>query len=225
MQISFGNDKRNYTWNSPRKQIGDPLMQRRTFLKTAGSLVAATALPTAAHAAAPASSRVILPMNRNWRYHPAKVSGAEMPSFDDSAFATVVIPHSNIMLPWHNFDDKLYEFVSTYRRRFRLPPEARGKRVFVDFEGAMTASTVWINGTPLGEYKGGFTPFSFDLTPHLHPDAENVLVVQLDSTERPDIPPFGFEIDYAGVPGQPARAAEGCAHAEPLARRDLLPRG
>jgi beta-galactosidase len=196
MQISFGNDKRNYTWNSPRKQIGDPLMQRRTFLKTAGSLVAATALPTAAHAAAPASSRVILPMNRNWRYHPAKVSGAEMPSFDDSAFATVVIPHSNIMLPWHNFDDKLYEFVSTYRRRFRLPPEARGKRVFVDFEGAMTASTVWINGTPLGEYKGGFTPFSFDLTPHLHPDAENVLVVQLDSTERPDIPPFGFEIDY-----------------------------
>ncbi len=75
-------------------------------------------------------------------------------------------------------------------------PEARGKRVFVDFEGAMTASTVWINGERLGEYKGGYTPFSFDLTPHLDFDGENVLAVDLDSTERPDIPPFGYQIDY-----------------------------
>jgi beta-galactosidase len=60
----------------------------------------------------------------------------------------------------------------------------------------MTASTVWINGVALGEYKGGFTPFSFELTPHVHADGENVLVVQLDSTERADIPPFGYEIDY-----------------------------
>ena len=66
-------------------------------------------------------------------------------------------------------------FVSTYRRRFQYPAEARGKRVFVDFEGAMTASTVWINGTLLGEYKGGFTPFTFELTSYLLPHAENVL--------------------------------------------------
>ena len=49
---------------------------------------------------------------------------------------------------------------------------------------------------PLGEYKGGFTPFSFELTPHLRTNAENVLVVQVDSTERADIPPFGHDIDY-----------------------------
>lgn len=171
-------------------------MQRRSFLKTAGSLLAVSTLPPAALAVAPGTARTVLPMNRNWRYHPAKVEGAQLPSFDDAAFETVVIPHTNIKLPWHNFDDKLYEFVSTYRRRFRTPAEARGKRVFVDFEGAMTASTVWINGILLGEYKGGFTPFSFELTPHLRSDAENVLVVQLDSTERADIPPFGFEIDY-----------------------------
>src|SRR6185312_15750034 len=79
---------------------------------------------------------------------------------------------------------------------FRLPASARGKRVFIDFEGAMTASTVWINGHSLGEYKGGYTPFSFELTPHLRSDAPNVLAVHLDSTERKDIPPFGYEVDY-----------------------------
>src|SRR5206468_5740080 len=99
-------------------------------------------------------------------------------------------------LPWHGFDEKSYEFVSSYRRHFKLPPEARGRHVFVDFEGAMTASKVWINGQPLGEYKGGYTPFSFELTQHIDFDGENVLAVALDSTERADIPPFGYEIDY-----------------------------
>jgi len=173
-------------------------MKRRDFLKTTGTLAAAAALPVvSSFAATPeAGGRTILPINRNWRFHPDKAAGAESPSFDDSHFERIILPHTNIMLPWHSFDDKDYEFVSTYRRRFKYPEAARGKRVFVDFEGAMTASTVWINGHALGEYKGGFTPFSFELTPHLNPTGENVLTVQLDSTERADIPPFGYEIDY-----------------------------
>src|SRR5580698_5833702 len=113
-------------------------------------------------------------MNRNWRYKPEKIEDAHHPDFDDSQFEHIVIPHTNIALPWHGFDDKDYEFISTYRRRFKVPLDAAGKRVFVDFEGAMTASTVWINGVLLGEYKGGFTPFSFDLTDHLQRDGDNV---------------------------------------------------
>jgi beta-galactosidase len=173
-------------------------MLRREFIKTTGTLVAASMLPSNAALAASREekTRSVLPINRNWRFHPAGVAGAEAVGFDDSRFEHVVIPHTNIRLPWHNFDERSHEFVSTYRRRFKYPPSARGNRVFVDFEGAMTASTVWINGVSLGEYKGGFTPFSFELTPHLHEDKENVLVVQLDSTERPDIPPFGYEVDY-----------------------------
>jgi beta-galactosidase len=135
-------------------------------------------------------------MNRNWRYSRTVAEGGHTSNFDDSKFDRVTIPHTNIPLPWHGFDEKTYEFVSLYRRRFKLPPEAKGKHVFVDFEGVMTASTVWLNGTRLGEYKGGYTPFSFELTPHLDFDGENVLAVDVDSSERPDIPPFGYEIDY-----------------------------
>ena len=173
-------------------------MIRRDFIKSAGAVIASTALPgaTALGEAPAGQTRTLYPINQNWRYAASKVSGSESPDFDDSSFASVVIPHTNVLLPWHSFDDKEYEFVSTYRRRFRTPGDLAGKRVFVDFEGAMTASTVWINGVRLGEYKGGFTPFSFELTPHLRNGAENVLVVHLDSTERADIPPFGYEIDY-----------------------------
>src|SRR5271167_3259385 len=60
----------------------------------------------------------------------------------------------------------------------------------------MTASTVAINGHKFAEFRGGYTPFSFDLTPHLNWTGDNVLAVELDSSERPDIPPFGGNIDY-----------------------------
>jgi beta-galactosidase len=183
-------------------------MHRRDFLKTTSSALAGATLASHALASPSYSSansagqssategRLLLPLNRNWRYNKSFVEGAHALTFDDSSFDRIIIPHTNVPLPWHSFDDKEYEFVSIYRRRFKLPPEARGKLVFVDFEGAMTASTVWINGVKLGEYKGGYTPFSFDLTPHLNFDGDNVLAVDLDSSERPDIPPFGYQIDY-----------------------------
>ena len=178
-------------------------MDRRDFLKTTSTVIAgATLAPGALGANSPlpgdskADGRLILPINRNWRYNKSFVEGAHAREFDDSAFERVAIPHTNVRLPWHSFDDKTYEFVSIYRRRFKLPPKAAGHHVFVDFEGVMTASTVWINGARLGEYKGGYTPFSFDLTPHIKFDGENVLAVDVDSTERPDIPPFGHQIDY-----------------------------
>jgi beta-galactosidase len=176
-------------------------MDRRTFLQQTGTLIAGAALTPYAvsdseQSGSNAAGRLILPINRKWRYSRTLAEGGHDKNFDDSKFDQVVIPHTNVPLPWHGFDEKSYEFVSLYRRRFKLPPAAKGKHVFVDFEGVMTASTVWINGTRLGEYKGGYTPFSFGLTPHLDFDGENVLAVDVESSERPDIPPFGYEIDY-----------------------------
>jgi len=154
-------------------------MDRRDFIKVAGQALAGAALahPILAEADLAGSASA----GRN---------------FDDSSLERVVVPHTNVRLPWHSFDDKRYEFVSLYRRHFKLPPAARGHRVFVDFEGVMTASAVWINGTRLGEYKGGYTPFSFELTQHVDFDGANLLAVDVDSTERADIPPFGKQIDY-----------------------------
>ena len=142
------------------------------------------------------SGRLVFPLNRNWRFSAQRFQNDTAIGFDDSKFDQVTIPHTNKKLPWHSFDEKSYQFVSIYRRKFRLPPETHGRHVLVDFDGAMTASTVWINGQRLGEYKGGYTPFSFDLTQHINWDGDNLLAVELDSAERPDIPPFGGQIDY-----------------------------
>ena len=173
-------------------------LDRRSFLKAGGAGLTALALQPQLNAQSPAagSLRREYPLNHGWLYSEKNLSGATRVEFNDTKFADVTIPHTNKLLPWHGFDDKEYEFVSVYRRHFRVPAGATGKRVFIDFGGVMTAATVWINGQRLGEYRGGYTPFSFELTTHLNWKGDNVLAVEVDSTERKDIPPFGGEIDY-----------------------------
>lgn len=172
---------------------------RRRFLQSAGSglagLTLLTKFPVRANAQTASRAR-IYPLNHNWLYREQAQPNATAAAFNDASFKRVTIPHTNKLLPWHGFDDKEYEFVSVYRRHFKLLPEMKDRRVFVDFGGVMTAATVWINGRGLGEYRGGYTPFSFELTPHLNWKGDNVLAVEVDSTERKDIPPFGGEIDY-----------------------------
>jgi beta-galactosidase len=172
------------------QHLNAPVDRRSFILGTA-----ATAL-SAQVQSKPTGVQRVYELNRNWRFGGKAPQGFAAPEFDDSQWAKVTLPHSNVVLPWHSFEEKDFQFVSAYRRRFQVLPQWKGRRVFADFAGVMTASTVTINGHSFPEYKGGYTPFSFELTPHLKLGAENVLAVQVDSTERPDIPPFGGNIDY-----------------------------
>lgn len=184
-------------------------MRRRRFLRASAATFAAVAIGgrpgsgSAATRKAPADAlpRLVLPINRGWRYLDSCPSGFESRDFDDAAFARVCLPHANRLLPWHGFDEGATQFVSAYRRWFRLPAAAAGHRVYVDFEGVMTAATVWVNGVRLGEYRGGYTPFSFEISAHLRADGANLLAVAVDSTERADIPPFGGIVDYLAFGG------------------------
>ena len=155
-------------------------MDRRVFIlgsAAARALAAQTPAPSVAH-----PDRRVYALNRGWL-------------FGDST-EKITLPHTNVRLPWHSFDEKAFQFVSVYRRHFQALAGWKGKRVFVDFAGAMTAATVSVNGHKFPEYKGGYTPFSLELTPHLNFGGDNLLAVELDSRERNDIPPFGGNIDY-----------------------------
>ena len=176
-------------------------LDRRTFIKAGGAGLAGLSLlpqlnPILAAQPAGASQRRIFPLNHKWLYSDKVLANGISETFDDRKLVQVTIPHTNKLLPWHGFDDKDYEFVSLYRRHFTMPPGLNNRRVFIDFGGVMTAATVTLNEHRLGEYRGGYTPFSFELTPHLNWRGDNVLAVEVDSTERGDIPPFGGEIDY-----------------------------
>ena len=138
-----------------------------------------------------------IPMNFGWKYSAVYETDMLQWEYDDAAFADVNIPHCNRELPLNYFDEKDYQFVSCYRKRFDLPQEAftNGRRVFIRFEGAANYAIVCVNGAEVGSHKGGYTQFTFDITPYVQ-EKDNVVAVMLDSTERPEIPPFGNVVDY-----------------------------
>jgi beta-glucuronidase len=78
-----------------------------------------------------------------------------------------------------------------YQTHFDLPWgwDAARQRIALRFGSVNYLAEVWLNGTRLGEHEGGHLPFSFDLTPHVQPE-RNVLVVRVEGKLAPDrVPP------------------------------------
>ena len=140
--------------------------------------------------------RKTIDLNFGWKYSESFTEEMIKPSYKDSDFRVVDIPHTCKEIPYNYFDEEMYQFVSCYRKIFRISEEEQaGKRIFITFEGAANYSKVYLNGEFIGEHKGGYTPFSFDITGKVN-KGNNCLAVVVDSTERPEIPPFGKVVDY-----------------------------
>jgi beta-galactosidase len=109
------------------------------------------------------------------------------PKFDDSSWRQLNLPHD-----WAIEGDFVQELpgetgkrpfagVGWYRKHFTLSPSDKGKHIYIDFDGAMSYSTVWINGQFVGGWPYGYASFRLDLTPYIEFGKENVLAVRLDN--------------------------------------------
>ncbi|MCP2619992.1 beta-galactosidase [Candidatus Aminicenantes bacterium AC-334-K16] len=72
-----------------------------------------------------------------------------------------------------------------YRRLFSLPPAWREKKVYLHFEASDWETTVWVNGQEVGTHRGGYDPFSFDISAALKGKGKQELVVAVwDPTDK-----------------------------------------
>ena len=124
--------------------------------------------------------------NSGWRFFRGERGGAQSPQFNDDGWRDVRLPHDwAIEGP---FDPSLNPHtgalpvagIGWYRKTFRLSPSDARRYYAIEFDGAMSNSTVWLNGHELGGRPYGYSGFGFDLTPYLHFGEEaNVLAVRL----------------------------------------------
>ncbi|WP_167759806.1 glycoside hydrolase family 2 protein [Massilia horti] len=142
-----------------------------------------------AYSAAWAGARAITDFNPGWKFIKADPAGAEAPQFDDAKWTTVSAPHTfndidtfdNWSLPGHRGEQQQWSGRTWYRKTFTAPSAWNGKKVFIEFEAVRQVAQVYLNGVKLGVAKGGFTPFGFDLTPHLKIGRRNILAVMADN--------------------------------------------
>jgi len=86
-------------------------------------------------------------------------------------------------------DGRDYLGPAWYQTRFDLPWGWEERRVALRFGSVNYLATVWLNGTWLGQHEGGHLPFEFDVTPHVRPEG-NLLVVRVEGELAPDrVPP------------------------------------
>ncbi len=109
---------------------------------------------------------------------------------------SVRLPHSVTPLPLHYTDPKSYQTVCGYRRKLPLPADSAGRRLFLQFDGAGHIATVYVNGKKAGHHRTGYTAFRVEITDFVVPGETALIAVELDTTENPTTPPFGFVIDY-----------------------------
>jgi beta-galactosidase len=109
-----------------------------------------------------------------WTFHLGDMDGAELPSFDDSSWRTLDLPHDwsieqtyEPTMPGGPSVGYLPGGVGWYRKSFTLPESDIGKEIAIDFDGVYMDSQVWINGILLGRRPNGYVGFRYDLTPYL----------------------------------------------------------
>jgi beta-galactosidase len=109
------------------------------------------------------------------------------PNFDDAGWQLLNLPHDwAISGP---FDQNLpgetgklpWSGSGWYRKHFRLDSADAGRRIAVEFDGAMAYASVWLNGRYAGGWPYGYSSFELDLTPYANFGGDNVLAVRLDN--------------------------------------------
>jgi len=115
---------------------------------------------------------------------------AKSRSYDDSTWERIDVPHT-----WNNVDTEdtgpgYWRGIGWYRKRFTVSRKLRNKQLRLRIGGANQRAVFWLNGTKLGEHRGGYSGFEYDIGPHvLYGKKENALCVRVDNLYDPDVAP------------------------------------
>ena len=143
-----------------------------------------------------ASNRGKETINDSWYFHKGDLKNAENAGIDLSLWEQVNIPHC-----WNAEDayktKGYYRGIGWYRKEIHIPARYEGKQLFIRFDGASLRADVYVNGKYVGNHKGGYTAFCFDVTDFLSIGERNVVAVKVDNSEQ-DIPPLSADFTFFG---------------------------
>jgi len=130
-------------------------------------------------------------LSADWRFQCGDYTNAQAADFSDSAWQRVTVPHDwAIAGPFDKSNPTggagafLPSGISWYRRHISFAAADSGKKIYIEFDGVMAHSTVWLNGHLLGERPNGYVSFGYELTPYMHA-GDNVLAVRTDTSQQP----------------------------------------
>jgi len=147
----------------------------------------------------PSRVRTIQAFNDNWLFNYGDASGADATAFADTAWRRLSVPHDWAIEgpnpPADPFSQNapstgrgayLPSGIGWYRKHFTLDQSLSTSKVFIEFDGVMANSTVYVNGAQIGNQPCGYTSFRYDITSNVKfGTADNVIAVKTDTSLQP----------------------------------------
>lgn len=133
--------------------------------------------------------------NADWRFHLGDTPAAKDAGYDDGAWQPVGLPHS-FGTPYFQAS-QFYTGYGWYRKHLTVPEAWRGRRIALEFEGAFQDAEIFVNGTPVGRHRGGYTGFSVDITAAAK-TGDNIIAVRVNNLWEPTLAPRAGEHVFQG---------------------------
>jgi beta-galactosidase len=161
-----------------------------------GAIISLQSLSNLQGAPAAESPRLVHSLNEGWRFHLGAAPDAKAPGFDDKAWSSVDVPHDYVIegkfvevdpteskggrKDWFWLHGFLPVQPAVYRRELSIPASAKGKTLWLEFDGVFNNSRYWLNGKEVYTQYSGYTRARFDITKAANAGGRNTLVVELD---------------------------------------------
>jgi beta-galactosidase len=143
--------------------------------------------------------RTIMPFDASWLYHNGDATGADTTAFADSGWRSLSVPHDwaieGTNPPANPFSASaattgrgawVASGIVWYRKHFTLPQTLSSDKVYIEFDGVMGNSTVYVNGTKIGNHPYGYVTFRYDISANVQfGTADNVISVKCDTSAQP----------------------------------------
>lgn len=112
-------------------------------------------------------------------------------NFNDADWELVNLPHDwAINGPFYKEENAVVgggmgrlpvQGIGWYRKKINIPLKDKGKIIYLDIDGAMSYSMVWVNGKLAGGWPYGYNSYRLDITPYINYGGNNQLVIKLDN--------------------------------------------
>lgn len=134
------------------------------------------------------SQRSVQSLNSAWKFSLENQDKTEI----------VNIPHTwNAEDPFRD-GKEYFRGKGTYQKTLFASEEWEQKRVFIKFEGSNQITSLFVNNQKIGEHRGGYTGFVFDISEALKIGEENQIRIEVDNAHNTDIPPLDADFNFYG---------------------------
>jgi beta-galactosidase len=164
-------------------------------LKSAMILLALASSLGVAKAELTNAQRQIFSLDTDWRFYLGDINEAINPDYNDHDWRRVDVPHdyvvegvfepnaqlgAKVSVEWYKLHGFLRVQPAWYRKAVSIPAAAKGRRLWVEFDGVFSNSRYWLNGREIGSQYSGYSSSRFDITDVANYGGENILTVRVD---------------------------------------------